>query len=356
MVTIEQQPTSPRYSQGDIVYSVSSDLIGPDVAVADLKLQYSFLMDIQVNGTSILSEPIRKHANPNGIGIFNIGKELDNDLIYALSGIGRAFDTFGTSGAKEYSILFGEEYIESGVLTQFDGDDNVGAPATSANDIFVIKGRSPLNSGSLTAADSVPRLLCHADTTQRVHRDDYVTVSEYVAATPSVIHHAIVLPSTGDTHTETIGGVVHTFNIYDDKSTLGELRLIGFNEIGGIEFFNLTEEGFNTTTLEKSTYTAAPISYTGSAPSNRSSQNALVIRGGETVYNIDYDTVYTKNTRWLSETDATVLQSIINSPIQLIQEGDDIVPINIMSGYDGYPNLRVQPNFNYQIAYRYAKQ
>ena len=356
-ITIEQQPASPQYSYNDIIYVVSSDLVGPTIAVDDLKAQYSTVVDVYDLATTSVVFTTRKQPNPQGVTVFNISQILNDLLDYDINALGSTVDAIGVTGSKSYEIRFGEEYIENKTLTVFNGGDVVGNPAAAANTLFVVKGFQEYDSKGLFAASPIPSVLTERpSTTIRIHRDDKMTISEYNSSIPQIIHHNIVVPTDTSvtTFSDTIGTSTFTFNIYDNKSEYGETRFAWYNRIGGVEYFNATEMSSLMTAVSKSRANHPVVDWGASTVSNAESANSNVYRSSSSVYATSYNEMRMVETKWLTEAEADWVSGLFDSPLVYIQNGDEWIPVEIMnSAYDANSYTRDARLFNYTIEYRH---
>lgn len=356
-VTIQQQPTSPRYSIGDIVYTVSSNLVGPTIPVANLPRQYSFVVDIYKGSDRIAR--FFPQPNPVGVATVNLWRTINDNLSYDINALGSTTDTLAANSSSEFTVRFGERYLNSsGVLTIYTGvdDTTTGNPNVSGNSLFVVKGVSESNGVTLTQADQLGSVLSFDGVrTLRVHRDDYVSVSTYATSPTNVISHEVVtIPSTGDTYTETIGGEQFTFNIYDDRSILGETRFAWFNRNGGIDYWTADRGQNSSVSVNKSTYQSTNITFGTSVPSimNNNAYNA-----SEVVYAVDFDETHNATFNWTSQAESALLEGLFASPrVFVVDNSGNFVPIIVTSNYDRFRIERNQGNFNYTVSYRYANR
>ena len=352
-LTINTQPTSPKFSYGDIVYSVQSNLVGPTIAVDDLKLQYSTVIDIYQGATRL--NRFRKQPNPVGVTVFNLSDALNDHLEYDLPAVGSTLNYPGIEAAKTFSIRFGEEYLDGvgddEAVKIFNGSDVEGDPATTANDLTVYKGFDAADTKDLTDASTLPAVLSSSVLFQgaRIHRDDLVSISTLESGV--VVHNKVTVPSTGASLSATLGGTTFNMSIYDEKSFLEETRFAWFNRTGGIDWFTVDQEGSSNTSVSKDTYTGTNIDYGVTTPTTKAGNTW---RPSETVYGVDFNTTHSKNTRWLTEQEADALQGLFDSPVVYVQNGSTMRPVIITNSYEQYVPKRSQPLFQYSIEYRYT--
>ncbi len=347
----EQRPTSPRYSYGEIVYTVSSDLVGPSIDADDIKQEYSFVVDVKIG--SVIIQTIRKQPNPVGVGNFDLSDIINNNLDYDLAAVGATLNYPAVDARKRFTAVFGEEFIDSNgdlvVHTGAAGTPVAGSPSVGAPAITVIKGVDEYDTIELGDASTVPSVLTQMVNT-RLHRDDYYAITTS-SSSQVITHNRVTVPSTGASFDQVIAGVTYSFDVYDDKSILGETRFAWFNTIGGIEYFTADQEGTSSTSVDKSSYNSTTINYGVTTPNNKAG-NTFISRNR--VYAVDYDQTFTKNTRWLTEDEALALEGLFDSPHVYVQDGDNFRPVEITNAYESYSAQRNQQLFQYTINYRFS--
>lgn len=353
-LTIIQQPVSPQYSYSDLVYVVSSDLVGPSILPDDLPVEHSFVIDIY-DGTDRIGR-FRKQANPNGDCIMELSRILDNQLQYDLGVLGASSDTVSGDSSRLFSVRFGEEFQTNSLLQVHSGEtgDPVAEPGVSADALFVIKGFQEFNVGDFDTANLQPGLISNVIGT-RIHRDDTLSISELQETPSVVVHHNVDIPSTGASVTETVDGVDYTFEIYDDVGFLGESRFAWFNRTGGIDYFTFDQEEVKEVSTTKRKRNRTIIDYAGSSSSNKEGQNARVFRGATTTYGETFQTTIMKNSRWLNDSESDAVSGIFDSPAVYLQDGTSWIPIDVLSSnYTVRTISRQVENFQYVLEYRLA--
>ena len=340
-VSLTQVPSGTQYSYGEIVYTVESTLIGPSIPAANLPVQFSILIDIY-EGNTLLTRR-KKQPNPQGTTIINIASVLNDFLEYDLVALGSSTSTAAVNGQKTFTLQFGEEYLVNGTLTP---DAN-----QVSSDVSVIKGVAPYNSNDVTEAINIPTVLSGSGTTYRVHRDDFMTISTINSGL--VIHHNVTIPDTGDSHQQVISGETYTFNIYDERSDLGEVRFAWFNDAGGIDYFTADQEGTQSVSNESDSYRRSVIDFTGNTSSNRVVGANRVYRSSVVEYNKSGNTTINKNTKWLTAQEAELVAGMFSSTQVFIQSGSNFIPVTILnSSHDVMVTGRQSELFQYQIQYR----
>ena len=349
-ITIQLQPVSPRYSNGEIIYSVTSDLVGPGILPANIKQQYSFVCDIYKGTTRV--QRFFKQPNPVGACVFDLSRYYQNDVNFDLAAIGAAANFPGVDAQEAYSVRFGEQYIEGTTLTIFNGSDVVGEPALSANTLTILKGTREYDVSALNVADTIPSVVSStALLTEpiRVGTTDKRTITTWNGTT--LVHNAVAIPNTAGAFTRTINSVDYDFVAYVDNNNLGDTRFAWFNRRGGIDYFTATELATTATSVSRATSKQPTINYGVTTPSNKIGST---YRSSTQTYEIDYDVMHTKNTGWLNRQQAEALEGLFDSPNVYVQVGADFRPVEILNGYMSYPTTRNQQNFSYPIEYRFS--
>ena len=147
--------------------------------------------------------------------------------------------------------------------------------------------------------------------------------------------------------------MTYDFEIYDERSDLGEVRVAWFNNIGGIDYFTADQEGTESVSSSTDSYRRSVIDFTGLSSSNRVVGANAVYRSSDVQYSKSSETSITKNTRWLTESEATLVSGIFTSPQVFLQRGSDFIPVTIMNGsYQVRVDGRDSELFQYNIQYR----
>ena len=359
-VTITSQPTSPRYSIGDLVYSVTSTLVGPTIAIADQPREFSVVIDILEGSTRVAR--FFKQPNPVGVCTFNIGRALNDLLEYDVNALGADNDVPAILGSQTFDIRFGERYIDgNGDLTIFNGTGarniGVGDPSVAANDLTVVKGVSEHNGVDLTAADNITGILSLEGVDDiTLPAGSPIIVSYYNTSSRTIIHEIPnILPQFTSTQITRDGRTIN-INFDQDTNILGNRTFYWFNRRGEIDYWNANKGGRSNVTVNRSTFQGNPITYGTSIPSITNGLNNSVYNKGETVYGIDFDETYTATFDFTNQAASKLLEGLHTSPEVYIYENDSFVPVIIQSNYDRYPIERNQGNFNYEIQYRYSNK
>jgi len=123
-VSLQQFPTSPNTANDNLVYlCTSTEVTQP---------QFQFVVDIK-DENNVLIQRVKQQPNPSSKGIFDLGNLIPTQL----GPTDRVWDisvaTRVTSSAKEFNILFGEEYgtSVSSSVTLYNGAGSPGDPAVS---------------------------------------------------------------------------------------------------------------------------------------------------------------------------------------------------------------------------------
>ena len=132
-ITINQYPTSPNMTNNNLLYSVSS--------TQTAQPQFQFVADLYVSGSEDYVQRVKQQPNPSGYGTFDLGLLMSSqygptDEVWKAS-----VATSNTSSAKQFSVLFGEEYgssVSSSVI-QYTGVGVVtGSAAVSASEYYYL--------------------------------------------------------------------------------------------------------------------------------------------------------------------------------------------------------------------------
>jgi hypothetical protein len=109
-ISITQQPTSPNLANNNLVYEVTSSLFANP--------QYQYICDIKSG--SALIQRIKQQPNPSGFGVFDIGMIVNSNVGPADKVWVTPVVQTQTTCAKQFTVLFGEEYgtsVSSSVQT-----------------------------------------------------------------------------------------------------------------------------------------------------------------------------------------------------------------------------------------------
>lgn len=131
-ILISQQATSPNLANNNLVYEVTSSLFANP--------QYQYICDIKSGSTLI--QRIKQQPNPSGFGVFDIGTIVSSnvgptDQVWTI-----LTPQTQTTTAKQFQILFGEEYgtsvsssvqIYNGIVNNTTASV---APAKSGSDYY----------------------------------------------------------------------------------------------------------------------------------------------------------------------------------------------------------------------------
>ena len=347
MVTIVQQPTAgSHYSNSELIFSVTSDQLALDPAPTQFNFVYQAF-----EGTTMIFEG---RIAPNAVrhGIVDLSSVFDSRLEYDLGALGSAITVAGNDSTKTFTVRFGEEFANAnGTVTGRTGADNepVGAPAIASNALTVLKGVRPYNEGLVGEALTLGTLSNVIE--NRIHRDDDMVISHFASGLP--MHTPVIVPTTGSSLTTTIGGVAYTFEIYDRRSRFGEDRFAWINDNDGWDFYTADQIITTSVSVSKDTSFVGTTDRGRSTSTNRERANANVFRRSSRVNSIDRQTTNSRQTRWLSRTQASSLEGIYHSPVVLKQVGTTWVPVDILN-QDYQVNLagELTEQFNYLIEYR----
>lgn len=130
-ILISQQPTTPNLADNNLVYEVTSSLY--------TNPQYQYICDIKSG--SALIQRIKQQPNPSGYGVFDIGMIVTSnvgptDQVWMTNVVQTQ-----TTCAKQFTVLFGEEYgtSVSSSVTIYNGITNATgglAPARTGSSYY----------------------------------------------------------------------------------------------------------------------------------------------------------------------------------------------------------------------------
>ena len=329
-ITIEQQPTSPIYSRGPAVFTLSSDNIN--------ETNFTFVAKVTVGSTTFT---YRKQPNPTMRGIFDLGHIFDNNLDWDISALGTSVQSTAINQVKTFSIVFEEDY--TGVTD---------VAATTAISLVVIKGVREFDTGNLDdAAITADTILSNTSDTLKVRNGGKYIISWFDHSAGMLFQEPVTAGSTD--FTQTVAGTTVNFEVLP-TSSLGDTVFWWQNRKGGWDFFIATQEGEESTSVNRSTASASEITHGFTTSSNKEPQNAKAFKATSTDYIVSYSKTYTKQTQWISENESNKLEGLYDSPFAYIEEGGFFRPISMSnSSYDGYPRKRSAELFQYELQYTY---
>ena len=129
-ILISQQATTPNLANNNLVYEVTSSLYANP--------QYQYICDIK-SGSSLIQR-IKQQPNPSGYGVFDIGMIVTSnvgptDQVWMTPTVQTQ-----TTCAKQFTVLFGEEYgtSVSSSVSIYNGITNAvtGSPARSGSSYY----------------------------------------------------------------------------------------------------------------------------------------------------------------------------------------------------------------------------
>lgn len=133
-ITINQDPTTPNLSNGNLVFAVSSAQASQP--------QFQYVCDIKdANGTLI--QTIKQQPNPTSYGVFDLSMILTSNLgpTDGVWTITSAQDNSGRGCSKDFKIYFGEEYgtsVSSSVTSYTGIGVTTGSAAVSGSNWYTM--------------------------------------------------------------------------------------------------------------------------------------------------------------------------------------------------------------------------
>ena len=337
-IIVNSQPTGANFSKNELVFNLTSTNVN--------ETQFSFVVDTYI-GTLRVDRRF-KQPNPVGRGVFDMQRIVDANLTPDFSALGATADSPGVDSSKTFTFRFGERYLDANDQVIIVED------LASSNALVALKGVQEYNTTAL-GVSTIPNKLSLLPTTNRVHRDDLLTVSYYDENTTRTIHTPISLPNTGSTFSQVVDGTTYSFTIYDTEAFLGERNFAWWNRTGGWEYFKADQEETKNTSVSKSSFDTTNISFGRSTSTNRVQGATRVFEGGTKNYAVEYGETYSKQTRWLDESEAERVSGIFDSPSVFLQSGTDWIPVQVSNGgYETLTTRRKAPLFNYNIQWRYS--
>jgi hypothetical protein len=130
-ILISQQATTPNLANNNLVYEVTSSLFANP--------QFQYICDIKSGSTLI--QRIKQQPNPSGYGVFDIGSIVTSNVGPTDQVWTTAVPQTQTTCAKQFTVLFGEEYgtSVSSSVTIYNGITNATgglAPARSGSSYY----------------------------------------------------------------------------------------------------------------------------------------------------------------------------------------------------------------------------
>lgn len=387
--TIEQSPASFSPAYNPLHFVISSNKTTED--------SFQYVIEIR-QGSTVISKH-RMPARPdNSYCLFDaspiVESYLSHDLNYATTGWASNSNSY-----FKFKIRANEEYIDSGVLTEFDyGTDSSNIYAfNSALEFleFVDYNKNDYLLGSsskkfLTNRPSAYILSGQKDWLYLIN-DDPTQISKAVFKTynsSGTLVNTYNLSATGYTSNtdanrflrfgcgasqvisnfgstaldnisyytvqiQTSGSSalseIKTFYI-DQSCRYTPMRIVFLNKLGGFDAFNFKLETKYNTDIEKTEYKKYQGSFSGTSfsysKSDRSSQTSLVKSNESVKINSD----------WLSESENSWLKELVTSPIVFYDNGSVLVPIQIQeTKYEEKKKVnRADKLFNLQLSFKYS--
>lgn len=336
-ITIIQQPVGPRYSRDEWVYVVSSDNLGNS--------EFSYVMEILLNNVVIATR--RKQPNLEGAGVFEISRIVDANLDYEVSALGAVLVHTSTQSSKLFTVRFKEEFLVNGTLTM--STTTVGAASVAA-----IKGAAETNEGDYNTQPVLGPLLTVSPTiVPRVFLDEPFTLS-YLGVSGRAVHLNLPTGVVGR-RTDTLSGEDYTYEVYDERSTFGEVSFVWDNGLGGWDYFVADQEGTEQVSVTRNTFKVDPVDFSGLTATNRRSDNSSAFRSSTANYGNSFNRSFTKDTRWLTEDEAKLVVTLFDSRSAFVIKDGTFIPVEITNGsYDVVTTTREQPLTNFTIEYNYS--
>ena len=212
-----------------------------------------------------------------------------------------------------------------------------------------IQQRSGLHSVPLTS--SLQDYPLHIDT--EYTEDDYVSASYYDASAGSTVHTPFTIPSSGATYSQIVNGTTFNFDIYDDKSYLGEERFCWFNEQGGIDYFTSTLERQQNVNVNRNTFKGSHLRWGRSNTSNKEAQNANMFISSTKNLQNNFESTFMATLNPITDADRDLVNGLFASRRAFVQKGTEFIPIDVLNGSYRNNLPTVAPESNQpQVMYR----
>ena len=343
-ITIHQQPAIQNYSYNELVYLLSSTNIN--------ETEFSFVIDITVGGNTFR---YRKQPNPTSRLVTDVKNIVNDNLQYEVNALGATGSANALNQIKTFTLVFSEEYQDAQGDLQVVNPTVAGDFPSGQNTISVIKGVREYNVGNTTGDFTIGPVLSNQPDVIRVFRSDDLLISTFNTTTGLLTNQVVSIPATGTSAVVVAEGKTFNIDIYDTRSTLGEVRFWWYNRNGGIDCFTADQEATQNTAVEKRTAASSVITHGFTTSTNREPLNTNVFKAGTVNYGVDFETTNTKNTRWLNQQEADLVAGLFESPKVFIQVGSDFIPTTILNtSYDALLTLRERDLFQYNIMYRFT--
>ena len=334
-ITIEQQPSSPQYSRGPIVFVLSSTNIN--------ETGFTFVADVTVGSTTFR---YRKQPNPTQRGIFNFSSVVDSNLDWELSALGASILVTSVDCAKEFSIVFSEEFQNAMGMLEVQNP-------TSAQSFVSVKGYKEFDSSNLTeseyTSDTILTNLPNNNNFE-LKTGETALISYWDESANTVMHQ----PITNASSSVVIDGITITSSD-DTLNTISNRFFHWVNRDGGWDSFRFTELEEQTDSVSNRSAVASEITHGFTNSSNRQPGNSNVWKSTGNVYSSTYSSSITTNSRWLTEEESEMVAGIFDSQSVYIQEGSNFRPVTVVStSYPRQRQTRTGQLFSHQLNWRYT--
>lgn len=358
-VTILQQPTSPNCVYTNLLYAVSSP--------SSSRSQYQYIMDVY-SGPDLISR-VRQYPNPEGSGIFDpariLNDYLEYDLNWTISDVEQP-----SLAVKDFSISFGESYgssVTSSITTYSD--------QVQANGLEVFPGVVDPNNGiSFNFQSSSIKILSDTPSGTGISSEDYHTVTVYNNGTTptcnvnynpgSSINYTLqpgfnTIPvgsknigsNNGFTNIVVTAGNESFTLIKSEDCNYDRVRFAFINNYGFWDYYGVNLPIKKNTSIRRESIEKTFVDYSSVTSQYNPSRRSLGY------YQSYYKDRISVSTDWLSQTEADWLSQMIESPEVFVQSGDLMLPIVITnSSYTHNTNKRSQKTFQFEIEFEYSNQ
>ena len=388
--TFKQQPNPSNKAVFDVGHMVS-DFLDTDkpfktkeVTVSEGSAKEISTVFYEEFGTSTTSS-VARHGGVSGSGVYVLNGVVEpnsGDWNFAsssfyTSSVANADDTFSlqhalTNSPVTQSIRNDEYKTLSFINGNFDDS------TTNAQDIFYIQVSWYNSAGAQIQnndwynidsgdADGGPRTANSQLWNEVYNLQDNTTRLIHVAAGPKNFDDAgISIPSTWAYYEIKVTGQAddgledgdaiyaqRRYNKSEGECGYTGTRFAFLNELGGYDYFSFDLADTKQDNITRETYEQPFVNYS----TGTNSVNYNKSRRGSKVYSISYEETRTAESNYLSDSEASWLRELVESPEVFVQEGTDLLPVVITNTqFLHKTNPRSQKLYTLSIQYKLSNQ
>jgi len=222
-----------------------------------------------------------------------------------------------------------------------------GGPRSATNQLWSAVATNPTGGLALNR-QSENTLLLHAAIGPKNITD---TTLSYDFLTQPWDYYTVKFLAQEAPDTPNVNGVWDTFTIYKQTEACyyDGVRFIWLNDLGAYDYFNFTLAQSKTYNIDRGEYTKTFVDY--STKTNK--VNYDISNRGITSYFTDINTEQTVSSNWLTQQQAEWLEQLFYSPRVFIQNGNNIIPVNITTTeVVTKTNPKSQKLFTYLVSFK----